>query len=219
MTIKVDLLPTERKKFGFDVVWAFLFLLVALCIVAFYFFGVDLENKIKKYDELIGVQEKQIQEIKSQLPQIQDLKAKNQELERQIEMVKMLRYDPIRYGNLLDEISLLIPESMWINSLNIEPGTQSVTMSGTAAQLPGTYPLTTIANFMKELQKSRYFRDASLSNTSRTEVTAGEGKNLVKYNAYTFQIETHYDPKAATGQQTSMTEEKSVGKTEGSVIR
>jgi len=193
MAIKVDLLPTERKKFGFDPVIAILIVLIALAVVVFYYFGVKLEKDIADKRAQITKVEQDISSLQQQLPIIEKLKKENQDLETQITTVKSLRFDPIRYSNLLDEISYLLPKNMWVSSISIEPGQQKVQMSGTAASMPGIKPLESISGFMKQVQKSRYFKDASLSSTSRGSVTI---RNQV-YTSYSFGIDMSYDAKAA----------------------
>ena len=193
MAIKVDLLPTERKKFGFDPVIAILIVLIAASVVVFYYVGVKFEADIETKKTEIAKIEADIQDIKHKLPKIKELKKENEDLEKQINTVKSLRYDPIRYSNLLDEISYLLPKNMWVSSISIEPNQAKVTLAGTAAALPGIRPLESIGGFMKSVQKSRFFRGASLSNTSRGKVTVGENE----YTSYSFGIDMTYDPKAA----------------------
>jgi len=193
MAIKVDLLPTERKRFGFDPVIAILIVLIALAVVVFYYFGVKLEKDIADKRAQITKVDQDIVSLQSQLPIIEKLKKENQELENQINTVKSLRYDPIRYSNLLDEVSSLLPKNMWLSSLSIEPGQSKVSMSGTAAAMPGIKPLESISGFMKSVQRSKYFKDASLSSTSKGTVTI----NGVTYTSYSFGIDMTYDPKAA----------------------
>jgi Tfp pilus assembly protein PilN len=196
MAIKVDLLPTERKKFGFDPVIAILVVLIALAVVVFYYFGVKLEKDINDRKEGIKKVEAEIQSLQQQLPIIEKLKKENQELETQINTVKSLRYDPIRYSNLLDEISQLMPKNIWVSSISIEPAQTKLTMSATAAQLPGIRPLESISGFMKSIQKSKYFRSATLSSTSKGQVTVA-GNSYVSFG---FSLDITYDAAAAEQQ-------------------
>jgi Tfp pilus assembly protein PilN len=193
MAIKVDLLPTERKKFGFDPVIAILIVLIAASVVVFYYVGVKFDADIEAKKGEIAKIEANIQDIKHKLPKIKELKQENAELEKQINTVKSLRYDPIRYSNLLDEISSLLPRNIWVSNITIEPGQTKVSMSGTAAEVPGVRPLESIAGFMKNAQKSRYFRGCSLASTSRGKANI----NGVQYNSFSFSVDLTYDPKAA----------------------
>lgn len=190
MTIKVDLLPTERKRFTFDPMMGFLLVIIILCTVAFVLYGSKLQNDIEAEKRQVADIEEQIKQIEQNLPVIEDLKAQISKLEDEIKVIESLVYDPIRYGNLLTEVARVLPENVWLNTLAIEPGTQSITMNGTAAAMQGRQPLATIAGLMGNLDQSPYFADASLSSTAQTALqTGGTG--------FTFQIETHYNPEYA----------------------
>lgn len=193
MTIKVDLLPTERKRFTFDPMMGFLLVIIILCTVGFVLYGSKLQSDIDTEKKTVAEIEDQIKQIEQNLPVIEDLKAQIAKLEEEIRVIESLVYDPVRYGNLLTEVGRVLPENVWLSTLAIEPGTQSVTMNGTAAQMGGRQPLATIAALMGNIDQSPFFADASLSSTSQTTIAPS---NLV---GFTFQIETHYNPDVAAG--------------------
>lgn len=193
MTIKVDLMPTERKRFEFDPMLALMLVVIAICVVLFWLWGIHLERQIASRQAEITVVDQKNEEYKSKVPVIEDLKKKNDQLRSQIFTIKNLRYDPLRYSNLLDEVSMVVPKNSWLSSLTIEPQSGNVVvMSGVAVDVNGMKPLEAIASLMENLQEghSRYFKDAALSSTSMTKV---EGD----YIGYTFQIESHYDAEKA----------------------
>ncbi|HXE71714.1 MAG TPA: PilN domain-containing protein, partial [Candidatus Nitrosotenuis sp.] len=190
MTIKVDMLPTERRRFSVDAMMIFLLIIIILVTVGVVLYGADLQKRIEETKAKSAKVTEEIRAVERSLPQIEDLKAENQSLREQIKVVKSLVYDPIRYGNLLKEVSRILPDNVWLGTLSIEPGTQSVTMNGTAAQWQGKQPLATIAELIQNLNNSGMFKDASLSSTTQTKLEGG-------VIGFTFQIETHYDPDAA----------------------
>ena len=103
-----------------------------------------------------------------------------------------MKYDPVRYANLLTEVGKVLPNNVWLTNLSVEPSTTTVTMSGVAAHRPGKAPLATIAEFMQNMDKSEIFTEASLASTAKTQVeNTGTG--------FTFQIEATYDPDEAAG--------------------
>ncbi|MCD6309369.1 MAG: PilN domain-containing protein [Candidatus Eremiobacteraeota bacterium] len=191
MTIKVDLLPTERKRIGFDPVMGILLLVVVVFAVAFWVYGTHLKTNIEKKKQEIVEYDNKIKDMESKLPIIEEIRKKNEVLRRQIETVKGLVYDPIRYANILRDIPRIMPENIWLPHLSIEPGTNTVNFSGTSVEYKGKRPLSAIASLMTNLQKSRYFLDATLASANQIDVEGVIG--------YTFAIETHYDPKAAAG--------------------
>lgn len=213
MAIKVDLLPTERKKFGFDIIIALIAVLLVVAGIGFYFYGESLKSQIDTQQAKLAQIQKDIQKEKEGLPAIAELKKKNQELEVQINTVKTLRYDPIRYSNLLDEISILLPNNMWVSSISIEPVKRTVVLAGVAAEQPGVRPLESISGFMKSVNKSRYFRSATIASTTRGTTTVGK----TPYTSYGWTIEMEYDPSAAEGNGVAVSPEKSEAKQEANL--
>lgn len=192
MTIKVDLLDRPGRRMGFDPIIIFLVLIIIVFVVFFIFWG-------KRYDDMIQTKRQEIQEIdtkirdlESKIPDIQRYEKENRELEAQINAIKELVYDPIRYRNLLDEIALIMPKNIFISNLNIEPGNRSMSFSGIAVEIGKVAPLNSISNFMQKIQNSPYFDDANLASTSRQVY---EGRP-----AFGFQIEAHYNPDVAARQ-------------------
>lgn len=192
MTIKVDLLDRPGRRMGFDPIIFFLVFIVIASIIGFYVYGQSLEKKIKeKKSEIAEVNEK-IRSLEDKIPRITELEKINQDLETQINVIKQLVYDPIRYANLLDEIALIIPKSIFIRNLRIDPQRKTLSFSGLSVQVGGALPLDSISKFMTNIQKSRIFKRATLSNTSRTR--------FMEKTAYNFQITTEYDPEKAVQQ-------------------
>jgi len=192
MTIKVDLLDRPGKRMGFDPVIIFLVLVVIVFVVFFVYWG-------KRYDELIDGKkadiskiDNKIRELEQKIPDIQKQEKENQKIEEQINAIKQLVYDPIRYRNLLDEIALIMPRNVFISNLNIDPKQKILTFGGTAVEIGGKQPLQTVSSFMQNIQKSPYFDSARLASTSRILF---EGRT-----AYSFQIETRYNPETAARQ-------------------
>ncbi len=190
-TIKVDLLPTEKTGFRPDpMIFVWLIVIVGV-VVGCMFWSRKLEGDINKTKQQIAQKNKEIQDIEGNLPVLEQSRARIKKLKEQIEVIKSLVYDPLRYANLLQEISVLLPPNVWLNTLSIDPTKQVVSFTGAAAEVPGRLPLETIADLIKNINGSRYFRDASLASTQETRVDPG---NL---RGFSFSIEAHYDPKAA----------------------
>jgi Tfp pilus assembly protein PilN len=197
MTIKVDLLPTEKKRFGLDPLVIVLFLVVVLATVGLFFYGQKLTRDIQAKRDQIAQVEAQIKEIEAQLPVLEERQMRIKKLEEQIQIIKTLQYDPLRYANLLTQVTMTLPDNVYLESLAIEPGRTAVTMSGKAAEAGGNLPLGTISNLMKNMNDTEYFRDASLSSASRTSIEGG-------YTGFSFQIEVRYDPQAAATKAPSL---------------
>jgi Tfp pilus assembly protein PilN len=200
MTIKVDLLPSEKRGFGLDPVLIVLLIIVVLCVVVFYFISAWFDSDIaKKRDEVKGWDDK-ITLIKADIPKITKMREDNNRLQTQIEVIKSLSNDPERYANVLYELGTLMPKNMYFTAITVDTNANAVSVQGFAQQTdPTVKPLETIAKFMTDVANhSRYFKDATLSATS------SQHASLKEPAAYTFGMDLHYDPTRATKSWTSV---------------
>lgn len=186
MTIKVDLLPTEKRGFQIDPLVIVLFVFVVATSGAFYYYGQTLEQQIKKIDEeRVGV-EAEIKQCETAKKAIEKEREKLAKLEQQFQLVKSLMHDPLKYANLMSEVGSLLPDSVFIDNLNIDPGPNTISFAGTAA---GALPLSIVAATMKNFNESAYFDGTTLQSCSRKS----EGLDV-----FTFAMTIHFDPTAAT---------------------
>lgn len=186
MTIKVDLLPTERRGFRLDPMVIVLFMLVVLSTVGFAFYGQNLTQQIEAEKKKIEVVKAEIKQNEASRPIIEERRKRLRKLDEQIQIIKNLVHDPQRYGNLLQEVGMCLPQNVYLGSLSIEPGSQSITFAGDAAEVSGSLPLATISQLMKNLNESKYFSDATLSSAS-----------AVKGKGFNFSMSVRYDQAAA----------------------
>lgn len=101
----------------------------------------------------------EIQKLTIKAGEIEDFKKRKQELERKLDIIKDLNTKKTGPVQMLDELSILIPEKVWIKSLN-NTGDKLV-MEGVAVDN------TVIAEFMKKLQGSQHFFDVELLLTEQ----------------------------------------------------
>lgn len=186
MTIKVDLLPTEKRGFQIDPLVIVLVVFVVATSGAFYYYGQTLEQQIKKVDEDRVQVEGEIKQCETAKKAIEKEKEKLAKIDQQFQLVKSLMHDPLKYANLMSEIGALLPDTVYIDNLNIEPGGNSISFAGTAA---GALPLSIIAATMKNINESAYFDGTVLQTATRK----GEGKDV-----FSFGMTIHFDALAAT---------------------
>jgi peptidoglycan hydrolase CwlO-like protein len=98
MTIKVDLLPTEKKQFGIDPAMILMFLLIIGSAVAMLLYSNSLTAQIEEQRAEIEKINAEIKQIETQLPLIEETKNRIASLKREIKMIKSLVYDPLRYA-------------------------------------------------------------------------------------------------------------------------
>ena len=199
MTIKVDLLPTEKKSFGIDPAMIVMFLLIIGAAALMLLYSQRLNTAIENEEARIEQINQEIKQIETKLPRVEEMKNRIQSLKREIKMIKSLVHDPLRYANLLQEVAILLPENVFLDNLSIDPRARQVSISGSAAEVAGRLPLATIAQLMRNFNDSAYFRSSTLSSTSETTIEPGDPR------AFTFSLTISYDEeKAATEPPTGM---------------
>jgi Tfp pilus assembly protein PilN len=190
MTIKVDLLPSEKRGFRLDPMVIILVCLIALCWLGFSFYGQNLTARIDVATKKVDAVKAEIKENEKMKGEIAKRKQELARLDQQILIVKTLVHDPLRYAHLLQEIGTMLPPNVWLNTLSIEPGSQTINFAGTATETAGRLPLATIAQLMKNFAEgSPYFRDPTLAGTSQTKVKGVLG--------FTFSLTIKYDAQKA----------------------
>jgi Tfp pilus assembly protein PilN len=199
MTIKVDLLPTEKKSFGIDPAMIVMFLLIIGAAAGMLLYSQSLKSKIEAEEARIEEINQEIKQIETKLPRVEEMKNRIVSLKREIKMIKSLVHDPLRYANLLQEVAILLPENVFLSSLSIDPRSRQVKISGSAAEVAGRLPLATIAQLMRNFNDSAYFRSSTLSGATEGSIPPNDTR------AFTFNLDINYDEeKAATEPPTGM---------------
>ncbi len=192
MTIKVDLLPDEQKKSGFDFTIVLYFVGLALILAGLVFYSQSLQDQIIAVEKDIAEQKTEVDRMKKDLPIIEQTKSRIAELKSQYEQIKGLKNDPRRYANLLQEITMLMPDTVWWDKVSINPATKSMEFSGSSAEILGALPLSTIANYMRDINESTYFSNPIMSTASENETEDVRG--------FSFSLNFNYDPELAAQQ-------------------
>lgn len=96
----------------------------------------------------------EIKKLTIKASEIEDFKKRKQELERKLDIIKDLNTKKAGSVQILDEISLIIPDKVWVKSLTVS--SNKVVLGGSAVDN------TVIAEFMKKLQSSDHFSDVEL---------------------------------------------------------
>jgi type IV pilus assembly protein PilN len=163
--VKINLLPIKselRKKALIEHVT-----LLSLCIVLVFILSWSVQASVNHQKETLQKEvtstKLEIKKLTAEAGEIEKFKQQKQELERKLEIITNLNAKKSGPVEVLDQLSLLIPEKAWITSMKNNGG--NLVLDGVAVDNP------TIASFMKNLQASPYFQDVNL------EVTQQQGSN------------------------------------------
>ena len=164
--IRINLLPKvdikkPRKGVGEMFIGTLALLVVLGVILATHF---SQAGKIRNTKNEIKSTEKKIEALKDVEKQVNEFKEKNKELERRIQIIVDL--EKKRSGPLyvMDSLSTSIPSRSWIE--NIKSKRDHTTITGIA------WNEFTVAEFMRNLQNSNYFKDVKLKVIKQEEVSS-----------------------------------------------
>lgn len=184
MTVKVDLLPSERKRPKlFDGLTVVLLLLLIGVVGGLIWYSKQLDGEIKDRQDKIAALQKEIEQLAPLKLKIDQYKQLTQSIKQQVQLLKSLRDDPRNYSLLLDEVKKIIPKNVWINNLDISPSAKTLKCDckALAATKDG---LETVALYMRNVSSSPTFTNPVVS-----AITRGEDAGYV---VYTFNMTMNY---------------------------
>jgi type IV pilus assembly protein PilN len=170
--IKINLLPVRaaRKKETLRQQQA-VFLMSVLAVVALglalYFF---LQLKIGSTKEEITKSEAEIQELKSKIGKINDLKKLKEEVKKKLDVLDMLRKGKFGPVHRLMTLSDSTPDKLWLTKY-AENGT-SVSIAGVA------HNEDLIASFMRSIEASSDYANVELIVSEQTEIAGTKVKKF-----------------------------------------
>ncbi|MBI3925040.1 MAG: PilN domain-containing protein [Armatimonadetes bacterium] len=190
-TIQIDLGRPEPPRLRIDPTLLVLLVVIGGCWATFFAYGQYLARETQTRRHQVAEVDHQISDLERSLPVLEERRNKIRQLREQIQLIQSLVQDPVRYANLLQEISGLLPPNLWLGSLTIEPQARTLKLAGTVAELPGRLPFASLAQLLMNLDESPYFLDGSLASVKETSPQPGG------IRAFSFQLTAHYDPEAA----------------------
>ncbi len=154
--VKINLLPirTELRKKALVEHVVLLALCVVLVFILEWFVQASLNQQKETLQKEVATTKLEIKKLTAEAGEIENFKAQKQELERKLDVIQSLNAKKTGPMEMLDELSLILPEKAWLTSL---------TNNGDGLVLEGVaLDNTTIAAFMKRLQASTHFDNVSL---------------------------------------------------------
>ena len=161
--IRVNLLGDDTKKDfgGYGQVLIGLAVLVALFSVIAALHIIQ-DKKLNSINSRITKAEKRIKELEAVKKKVDDFKARNAELNRRIQIIRVLENNRTGPLYVMDALGKSIPKKAWIDEF---------TEKGLNAKLAGIADNEfTVADFMEALQKSPYFTGVELGVIKKTSL-------------------------------------------------
>lgn len=154
--VKINLLPirVELKKRALIEHIVLVALCITLVLIGEYFVHQRLISRLDSIKKEIADTKVEIKRLTAEAGEIEKFKQQKQELERKLDVINELNAKRTGPVEMLDELSLIIPEKAWLTSITNRGDT--MVLEGAAVDN------TTIAAFMKQLQASKHFDDVNL---------------------------------------------------------
>ncbi len=171
--IRINLLPSGKKKavvippaFIYGTISAVL-LLIAI-IVSFIY----LNGKISNMEAEIFTKEKKLNELKLVLKEVENYEKDNAEFRMKTQIIEQLKRNQIIPLRLLDEVSEMLPNGVWLTNLIDQGG--SVSIRGYA------FSNSDLVTYVQNLKGSKFVTDVMLVESRQDAID--------KYMVYRFKL-------------------------------
>lgn len=162
--IKVNLLPVKRRKKPKPIP-AFVVTMVVVTITAgiimaylVFFFNSRLEAKKVQFKD----NEKKIAEIKEKIKAVENFEQVNKLFQQRTSIIEQLRKNQSIPVKLLDEISRLLPNGVWL---------QTMTMSGENINIDGyAFANSDVVSYVDNLKNSKIFTEIYLQESKSSTI-------------------------------------------------
>lgn len=152
---------------------------IGLIVVGIWWFL--LNGKLNAVDEEVRRAEREVEELRPIIEEVEAFKAKQAELERKIDVIKNLKKNQKGPVEIMDKVSRALPDLLWLNRMTVR-GT-SVDITGQALNTNA------IAAFIENLDKVPEFEEPDTQDVSKS----GPG--------YTFKLSFRYQLLDPEGEQ------------------
>jgi len=180
--IKINLLATERKaaskKFSFDPASQVTtvcggILLLAAAVIGLRFWQIHSDER--QMEAAIAAAQQETQRLHSVIMQMQQFEQKKAQLQQRVTLIEQLRKEQIGPVHMLDQISLALPPSIWLNEMKQTATPNEVLIDGRSLTLTG------LSDFVANLEKSGYFQRSVEIVNSTADTTAPALGEVIKF--------------------------------------
>ena len=173
--IEINLLPVRaaRRRESFRLQSSIAVLTIILVIICIILFQANLKKRENAVDTQTASVEEEIAKLEKIVGEIEKLKQERAKLEKKHAVIKNLDKGRMRAVYIMDGLSEITPEKIWIESL--DKSGKSLKITGVALDND------TIADFMMKLQQSKYFGGVELGASE--QINRG-GMKFKKFNLH-----------------------------------
>jgi len=180
--IRINLLATERKaahrKFAFDparqvTALCGAILVLAGLVIGWRFWLVRIDEK--RTEAAITAAQQETQRLHSVIMQVQQFEQRKTQLQQRVTLIEQLRKEQIGPVHMLDQISIALPASLWLNEMKQTATPNEVLITGKSLSLTG------LSDFVANLERSGYFQKSVEIVSSATDASASTLGEIIKF--------------------------------------
>ena len=170
--IKINLLPVresqKREKVREQVVvlLACAIFTISGCAAAY----TTILAKISQKTDVISEQTKVIEQLKKQIGEVEKVKKLQAELQSKLDILGKLKANKTGPAHMLDELSMAIPEKLWVDSFDNIAGVVNLSGIGVNEEI--------VAIFLQQLEASPYYMRVELQSLEQATI---EGNKFQKF--------------------------------------
>ena len=117
------------------------------------------QSKLTQKKKEVAVAQKEVEELKQVIKEVEEYKLKKADLERKIDVINALKANQRGPVQIMDQVSRALPELLWLTNLDVSAST--INLRGTA------YNMSAVANFIDNLDKVPEFAEPILNDATQ----------------------------------------------------
>ncbi len=174
--IKINLLPVreERRKLSARQEKLFYFLVLILVFIGVYYWHSSTSRKIKDMRAQVVQTDQEINRLSKVVKEVEKFKKDKKVLEEKISVIQHLKQNRKAEVHYLDEINKALPRQVWLVYYQERGG--NVVIRGKSLSTDG------IADFMRNLDSSSFFKEVELDVTTQKDMNLGD--RVLKINDF-----------------------------------
>lgn len=180
--IKINLLPSERKtvkkKALFDIGQQITVACAGILLLAGATVGWrvwQLRRDAAQMEAAVDDAQRETTRLHEVILQMQQFEQRKSQLQQRVSLIEQLRQDQIGPVHMLDQISLSLPDLVWLTEIKQTGSPSEVLIDGKSLALTG------LSDFVANLERSGYFQRSVEIVTSTTETGTGSQPEVVKF--------------------------------------
>ena len=180
--IKINLLPSERRTVKKKALFNIGQQVTAACAAVLILSGStvgwrfwQLRRDAAQMESAVDDAQRETTRLHTVILQMQEFEQRKSQLQQRVSLIEQLRQDQIGPVHMLDQISLSLPELVWLTEIKQAGSPNEVLIDGKSLALTG------LSDFVANLERTGYFQRSVEIVTSTTETGSGPQPEVVKF--------------------------------------